>query len=88
MSSPYSAGRDSNNPPGNAFDAPTSDVADEHLSSFRDSFRPPSDRLSEQDYRQPESGGGAGFEDVTVQREPEQNPQRFTYPVPGRGGAL
>lgn len=84
MSSPFDSGRDSNAASGNAFDA-EADVSDSHLGAFQQSFRPPSDQLSEQDYRDTEHGG-SGFETVTPQHEPQQAPSEFGYPTPKPGG--
>jgi hypothetical protein len=81
VGSPWNDGRDSNNPGFGQEAQP--DIADEHLSSFRDSFRPPNDRLSEQDYRPAEDGGtgsNAGVEDVTPDRNPREWPQGLSYP--------
>jgi len=89
MSSPFNAGRDSNNPAGNAFGAEP-DVADSDVGAFQDAFRPPADRLAEEDYRGPEHGGfsGGGTDNVTPTHEAGQFPQRFTYPTPQQGGRL
>lgn len=84
MSSPFDAGRDSNAATGNAFDA-EDDVADAHLGAFQASFAPPTDRLAEQDYRMPQDGG-SGFESVTPQHEPAQQPGDSGYPTPKPGG--
>jgi len=75
VTSPYNDSRDSNNP-GFGGEKPASDIADAHLGSFRDAFRPPSDQLSEQDYRTTESGGspGAPFDNAAPQRAD------YTYP--------
>jgi hypothetical protein len=88
MGSPYSGGRDGNVGSGNAFDQEP-DVSDSHGGAFRASFQPPTDRLSEEDYRPGEQGGSAPnprFESVTPDRPSAQSPQRFTYPEPGPGG--
>lgn len=78
MTSPYRDARDSNNRAGDGF-ADEADVADEHLAAFAASTRPPTDQLSEQDYRTPEHGGPS-FAPVTVTHERPQWPQGLTYP--------
>jgi hypothetical protein len=85
MSSPFDAGRDSN---AGGFDFGTqSDIPDEHVSAFRDSFQPSADRLNEDDYRDSDFGGG-GEASPTPDRQAAQNPQRFTYPTRAPGGGL
>lgn len=85
MSSPFDASRDSL---GGSFDMGTQpDLADSDVGAFRDAFKPPTDQLSEEDYRGSEHGGsGAGFEPVTPQHEPAQAPGDFGYPTPKPGG--
>jgi hypothetical protein len=88
MSVPYSAGRDSSAARGNAFDQ-EADVSDSHFGSFNTAFRPPTDRLAEEDYRSSEHGGSApnaSFEPVVPHSSVSQSPQRFTYPEPGPAG--
>jgi hypothetical protein len=78
VASPWNDGRDSNNRAGDGF-ADEPDVTDEHLAAFDASFRPPTEALSEQDYRTPQHGG-PGFSDVVPQHQPRQWPQGLTYP--------
>jgi hypothetical protein len=84
VTNPWDAGRDKNSGGFNMGVQP--DISDDHLDSFRASFRPPGDRLSEEDYRTPDNGRGsnAGMEDVTPQRMGRQEPSRFTYPSVSR----
>ena len=85
MSSPWDDGRDSNNGGFDFGDTPST-VADSHLGAFRDSFGPPGDRLSEEDYRGPETGGGASTDQVSVDRVPREMPQQFYPHTPPRAG--
>jgi hypothetical protein len=82
VSNPYNAGRDSI---GGGFNMGTqSDIADEHLDAFRGSASTPPDRLGEHDYR---TGGGEAPNtntDAMPQRQPRQEPSRFTYPSVSR----
>jgi hypothetical protein len=86
--SPFNPGRDSNAAAGMGF-GDGSDVADEHLNAFQSSFHPPSDQLSEQDYRDGDNNaGGAPTDRVSVphDRTFAGTPQKFTYPTPQAGG--
>lgn len=82
MADPFKASRDSN---GGGFDMGTaSDIADNHLDSFRSSASTPPDRLGEHDYR---TGGGSAPNtemEATPMRQPRQEPSRFTYPSVSR----
>lgn len=85
----YMPGRDSNGAGEGAF-AFNPDVADSHQAAFAESFAPPTDQLSEQDYRPAEMGGTSQIpdltDDITVGQQPPMKPGDKAYPTPRPGG--